>query len=97
MADLRALIERLTAGESLTVEEYTSLIQERTPDIAARLAAAATDKRQAIYGNTVYIRGLIDATHVALHTHNRYETGNVHHIRHEPAFRHNNFPQLPCL
>ena len=44
MADLRALIDKLIAGESLTTEEYTLLIKERTPDTAARLAAAATEK-----------------------------------------------------
>lgn len=64
MADLRAIIDRLTAGESLTVGEYASLIKERTPDTAARLAAAATEKRQAIYGNTVYIRGLIEVSNI---------------------------------
>ena len=64
MADLRALMDKLIAGESLTVEEYTLLIKERTPDTAARLAAAATEKRKAIYGNTVYIRGLIEVSNI---------------------------------
>ena len=64
MADLHILIDKLIAGESLTVEEYALLIKERTPETAARLAAAATDKRQAIYGNTVYIRGLIEVSNI---------------------------------
>ena len=64
MADLRALIDKLIAGKSLTVEEYALLVKERTPDTAARLAAAATEKRQAIYGNTVYIRGLIEISNI---------------------------------
>ena len=64
MADLYSLIDQLIAGESLTVPEYTLLIKERTPDTAARLAAAATEKRQAIYGNTVYIRGLIEISNI---------------------------------
>ena len=64
MADLRALIDKLIAGESLTVEEYALLVKERTPETAARLAAAATEKRQAIYGNTVYIRGLIEVSNI---------------------------------
>ena len=64
MADLNALIDRAAAGERLTAEEYALLIKERTPDTAARLAAAATEKRQAIYGNTVYIRGLIEVSNI---------------------------------
>lgn len=64
MADLRALMNQLIAGESLTTEEYTLLIKERTPDTAARLAAAATEKRKAIYGNTIYIRGLIEVSNI---------------------------------
>ena len=64
MADLHALIDKLITGESLTVEEYTLLVKERTPDTAARLAAAATEKRQDIYGNTVYIRGLIEISNI---------------------------------
>ena len=64
MADLNVLIDRVVAGESLTVEEYALLIKERNPASAARLAAAATERRQAIYGNTVYIRGLIEVSNI---------------------------------
>lgn len=64
MADLKVLIDRVVAGESLTVEEYALLIKERNPASAARLAAAATERRQAIYGNTVYIRGLIEVSNI---------------------------------
>ena len=64
MADLNVLIDRAVAGESLTVEEYALLIKERNPASAARLAAAATERRQAIYGNTVYIRGLIEVSNI---------------------------------
>ena len=64
MADLNVLIDRVVAGESLTAEEYALLIKERNPASAARLAAAATERRQAIYGNTVYIRGLIEVSNI---------------------------------
>ena len=64
MTDLHALIDKLIAGERLSVEEYSLLIKERDSDSAARLAAAATEKRQAIYGNTVYIRGLIEISNI---------------------------------
>ena len=64
MADLNVLIDRVVADESLTVEEYALLIKERNPASAARLAAAATERRQAIYGNTVYIRGLIEVSNI---------------------------------
>ena len=64
MADLNVLIDRVVAGESLTVGEYALLIKERNPASAARLAAAATERRQAIYGNTVYIRGLIEVSNI---------------------------------
>ena len=64
MVDLNVLIDRVVAGESLTVEEYALLIKERNPASAARLAAAATERRQAIYGNTVYIRGLIEVSNI---------------------------------
>ena len=46
MADLHALIDKLIAGESLAVEEYALLVKERTPDTAARLAAAAEEGKE---------------------------------------------------
>ena len=64
MAELFPLIDRLTAGESLTVGEYAALIRERSPESAARLAAAALEKRHALYGNAVYVRGLIEISNI---------------------------------
>ncbi len=54
------LIERLCAGEKLSVEEYRLLIDsacEETADYAAKLA---DKKRREIYGTDVYLRGLIE-------------------------------------
>lgn len=64
MADLFALIDRLAAGDALTHGELVALINQRTPDTAACLAEKAVGVRQAIYGNTVYIRGLIEVSNI---------------------------------
>ena len=64
MADLRVLIHKLAGTGSLTHGEYVSLIEERTSEAAACLAEKAVEKRQAIYGNTVFIRGLIEVSNI---------------------------------
>ena len=64
MADLYTLIDRLAAGDRLTHTDYVSLINERTPETAAYLAAKAVAKRQEIYGNDIYIRGLIEVSNI---------------------------------
>ena len=58
------LIDRLAAGESLTHGELVAIIDGRTSDTAAYLAEKAVEKRQAIYGNTVFIRGLIEVSNI---------------------------------
>lgn len=45
-------------------EDYRFLIEHRTPEAAALLAELAVKARKAIYGNTVYIRGLIEISNV---------------------------------
>ena len=64
MAELFGLIDRLAVGERLSHGELVSLIDERTPDTAAYLAEKAVAVRKAIYGNTVYIRGLIEVSNI---------------------------------
>ncbi len=64
MADLRSLTDKLAAGETLTHSEFVTLLEERTPDIAAYLAEKAVEKRKAIYGSAVYIRGLIEVSNI---------------------------------
>ena len=64
MADLFSLIDKLAAGESLSHADYVSLINGRTPETAAYLAEKAVAKRLMIYGNTVYIRGLIEVSNI---------------------------------
>ena len=64
MADLFSLIDKLAADGSLSHGEYVALIDERTPETAAYLADKAVAARKAIYGNTVYIRGLIEVSNI---------------------------------
>ena len=64
MPELFTLIDRLAEGERLTHGEFVTLIGERTPETTAYLAEKAVETRQAIYGNTVYIRGLIEVSNI---------------------------------
>ncbi len=61
---LVALIDRLASCHSLTLDEYQRLIDERTPEIAEYAATLAVKARQEIYGNTVFIRGLIEVSNI---------------------------------
>ena len=64
MAELFTLIDKLAAGERLTHGELVTLIDERNPDTAAYLAEKAVAVRKAMYGNTVFIRGLIEVSNI---------------------------------
>ena len=59
-ADLEKLIRKLSSTHSLSFEEYASLISDRTPEAAEMLSAEAVRIRRQIYGNDVYVRGLIE-------------------------------------
>ena len=54
------LIEKLCRDSDLTDSELKTLIDERTEKDAALLAEKANAKCQEIYGNKVYMRGLIE-------------------------------------
>ena len=58
------IIEKLTKERTLTLDEYRRLIEERDADSAAALAEAAVACRRAVYGNTVFIRGLIEISNI---------------------------------
>ncbi|MCR5330409.1 MAG: [FeFe] hydrogenase H-cluster radical SAM maturase HydE, partial [Lachnospiraceae bacterium] len=58
------LIYRLDAGQSLSREEYEELINGSDPESAGLLAALATKKREAVFGNVVYTRGLIEISSI---------------------------------
>ncbi len=64
MAELFSLIDKLAESGRLTHSEFVTLIDERTSEAAAYLAEKAVEVRKAIYGNTVYIRGLIEVSNI---------------------------------
>ena len=58
------LIEKLQKNHSLSLDEYEYLIENRTPVYAEILAEKAVETRKKIYGNSVYIRGLIEISNI---------------------------------
>lgn len=64
MPDINELITKLDLTGSLTLEEYETLIRERTEEAAARLSELAVAKRRKIYGDAVFIRGLIEISNI---------------------------------
>lgn len=57
---INELIEQLAATHCLTLDEYQYLIENRSEETAELLAAYAVKTRQRIYGNAVFVRGLIE-------------------------------------
>ena len=64
MTDILSLIERLGKEHSLTLGEYQYLIDNRTDEAAKILAERADKIRRKIYGNAVFIRGLIEISNI---------------------------------
>ena len=54
------LLERLDATRSLAKDEYRYLIEAYTPELAAHAARMAVARRREVYGNAVFVRGLIE-------------------------------------
>ena len=54
------LIEALCRDRSLSEDDYRALIDARTPELADRLAALARAATREVYGDGVFIRGLIE-------------------------------------
>ncbi len=61
---MKPLIEKLRAGERLSVPEFQALLEARTPELAEVLASLAREKRENVYGKDVYIRGLIEISNI---------------------------------
>lgn len=61
---LFSLIHKLEAAHSLSTEEYAFMIQNGTPEAASLLAQKAVHIRKKIYGNHIYIRGLIEISNI---------------------------------
>ena len=58
------LINKLEKNGSLSLDEYKLLIDNRNEEYAEILASKAVEARKRIYGNDVYIRGLIEISNV---------------------------------
>ncbi|MBE6631705.1 MAG: [FeFe] hydrogenase H-cluster radical SAM maturase HydE [Ruminococcaceae bacterium] len=58
------LIDKLYSEHSLTLAEYKDLIDSYSEELAAYAANKAESVRKSIYGNTVYIRGLIEISNI---------------------------------
>lgn len=61
---INSLISKLAQKHSLTLEEYELLISERTDEAADKLRQLAVETRKKHYGNSVYIRGLIEISNI---------------------------------
>ena len=64
MSNVFNLIDKLTTEHSLSLEEYKILIENEAPENAEYLAKNAVQQRQRIYGNTIFIRGLIEISNI---------------------------------
>lgn len=64
MDKMKLLINKLHATRHLELEEYQALLEGRTEAAAAYLAQLAVAERKKIYGNQVYIRGLIEVSNI---------------------------------
>ena len=62
--EMLSLIEQLENAHSLTQAQYRYLIDHRSPESAERLAGSAVRVRREIYGNDIYIRGLIEISSI---------------------------------
>lgn len=58
------LINKLEKNRSLTVEEYRYLINNRNKEYASMLSEKAVEVRKSIYGNDVFVRGLIEISNI---------------------------------
>ena len=58
------LIEKLSREHSLTLEEYRLLLEHRNEGNARYLAARARETARSVYGNQIYIRGLIEISSI---------------------------------
>lgn len=64
MNDVILLAEKLYKNHSLTVSEYEKLISERTSESAQYLMEKADEVRKRVYGNQVFVRGLIEISNI---------------------------------
>ena len=60
MPELLSLIDRLEQTRSLPLEDYARLIRERTPELTEELRERAFRCCSIVYGDRVFLRGLIE-------------------------------------
>lgn len=58
------LIEKLAEKGSLSLRSYATLVEGYNPDVAAIAAKIAREKRREVYGDLVFIRGLIEISNI---------------------------------
>lgn len=61
---LLELIDRLANNHALSLEEYEYLIKNRNPEVVQYAKQKAVTIRKQIFGNKVYIRGLIEISNI---------------------------------
>ena len=61
---LISLCDRLAKEHRLEKDEYRELIENRSEELSSYLASLAREARHRVYGNTVYIRGLIEISNI---------------------------------
>lgn len=61
---LISLIETLSLNHSLSLKDYEYLIENRCDEAAKLLAELAVEVRKKFYGNTVFVRGLIEISNI---------------------------------
>lgn len=64
MTDINYIVNKLLNEKCLSVNEYELLLNNRTPEISAKLQNAANEIRNNIYGKNVFIRGLIEVSNI---------------------------------
>ncbi len=64
MNNIFEIVDKLEKNHSLTLEEYEFLITNRTSKVAEYLSKKAIKVRKNIYGNDVFIRGLIEISNI---------------------------------
>ncbi len=58
--NIKALIDQLAAQKQCSKQEFQGLLAENTPEVSAYVFAKAVEIRKKVYGNAVYVRGLIE-------------------------------------
>jgi len=79
------LLDRLEKEQTLSKEEWISLIDSRTPELSAELNRRAAAVAVKWYGRNIFLRGLIEFTNYCrnncLYCGIRKDNGNVHRYR----------------